>query len=432
MTTYASAKAALQAWMYTGGKGRITPESEAAVIVGITDALQAQIDTLSASVGGQVTLKGDWDASAGTFPGAGAAMKGWFYRVSVAGTVNGIAFTVGDGIYAQVDSASTTTYASNWQKAEGIITSAEVIAALGYSPTAETTTTVGALISGATAKTTPVDADAIGLIDSAASNILKKLTWANVKATLKTYFDTLYDASGAASSAQSAAIAACPAETTTTIGSLIHGATAKTTPVDADELGLIDSAASNALKRLTWANLKATLKTYFDTLYAPVGGGSGALTLLAVLTASNNATIDDTTHITSTYDDYLIVIENMVPTSNGVAFLMQVTTNAGSSWIATGYNDGINTTGFGFIDPLATAIAVPDTANAGFCAQFTIFNVNSTTNMRHASGLAVMIGTYTMGGRLSTTGAAINGLRFKFAAGNISTGKIKIYGIQKV
>lgn len=54
------------------------------------------------------------------------------------------------------------------------------------------TTAEGALISGATAKTTPVDADFIGLMDSAASNILKKLSWSNIKATLKTYFDTLY------------------------------------------------------------------------------------------------------------------------------------------------------------------------------------------------------------------------------------------------
>jgi len=51
------------------------------------------------------------------------------------------------------------------------------------------------------------------------------------------------------------------------IASSIHGVSGKTTPVDADEVGLIDSAASNVLKKLTWANLKATLKTYFDTLY---------------------------------------------------------------------------------------------------------------------------------------------------------------------
>lgn len=54
------------------------------------------------------------------------------------------------------------------------------------------------------------------------------------------------------------------------VGSSIHGATAKTTPVDADTMPLIDSAASNVLKKVTWANVKATAKTYFDTLYATV------------------------------------------------------------------------------------------------------------------------------------------------------------------
>ncbi|UOF77967.1 hypothetical protein [Caudoviricetes sp.] len=64
--------------------------------------------------------------------------------------------------------------------------------------------------------------------------------------------------------------AATPAETTTTIGTLISGAIGNTTPVDTDSIGLSDSAASNVLKKLTWANVKATLKTYFDTLYAAV------------------------------------------------------------------------------------------------------------------------------------------------------------------
>lgn len=39
-----------------------------------------------------------------------------------------------------------------------------------------------------TAKTTPVDTDVFALWDT----IRKKVTWANIKATLKTYFDTLY------------------------------------------------------------------------------------------------------------------------------------------------------------------------------------------------------------------------------------------------
>lgn len=51
----------------------------------------------------------------------------------------------------------------------------------------------------------------------------------------------------------------------------VADASSKTTPVDTDLLGITDSAASNALKSLSWADLKATLKTYFDTIY-PVNG----------------------------------------------------------------------------------------------------------------------------------------------------------------
>lgn len=59
-------------------------------------------------------------------------------------------------------------------------------------------------------------------------------------------------------------------ETVATIGSLIDGATAKTTPVNADTIAISDSAASGILKKLSFTNLKTFLKTYFDTLYQAV------------------------------------------------------------------------------------------------------------------------------------------------------------------
>lgn len=49
---------------------------------------------------------------------------------------------------------------------------------------AETAASVGAIIAGATNKTTPVDGDLLGLVDSAASWITKKLSWANLKTAM--------------------------------------------------------------------------------------------------------------------------------------------------------------------------------------------------------------------------------------------------------
>ncbi|MDP2346716.1 MAG: hypothetical protein Q8N34_03210 [Gammaproteobacteria bacterium] len=137
------------------------------------------INTRVASLDAAVILKGSWDASVGTFPGAGSAQAGESWIVSVGGTVGGTEFTANDRIIAITDNASTTVYAGNWHKAD------------------YTDQDVAVVINAATAKTTPVDADLVGLVDSAASNILKKLSWANIKAALKTYFDTLYLSSSA-------------------------------------------------------------------------------------------------------------------------------------------------------------------------------------------------------------------------------------------
>ncbi|MBT2326136.1 hypothetical protein J7E62_27790 [Variovorax paradoxus] len=168
-----------------------------------------------------MVFKGVIDCSAN--PNYPAADAGHLYKVSVAGKIGGGSgpnVEVGDTLYCITDASSAGTHAgvgANWVIAQvnvdGAVTgpasaTADHVATFngttgkivkdsgltlaGTNTGDETTTTAGALINGATSKTTPVDADYLGLMDSAASNVLKKLSWANLKATLKTYFDTLY------------------------------------------------------------------------------------------------------------------------------------------------------------------------------------------------------------------------------------------------
>lgn len=78
------------------------------------DALKSDLDSLSSGV----TFIDEWDASGGSFPSG--ANTGYLYTVSVSGTVDGVSFSVGDGLIAKVDTASTTTFSGNWIKTESL------------------------------------------------------------------------------------------------------------------------------------------------------------------------------------------------------------------------------------------------------------------------------------------------------------------------
>lgn len=113
-----------------------------------------------------------------------------------------------------------------------------------------------------TDKATPVDADLIPLSDSASSFGLKKLSWANIKATLISSF-----------------------------GVLISGLTAKDTPVDADMIVIADSASSKASKKVTFSSLK--------TYVTPVAASETASGIIKLATtAEAQAGTDDSRAIT--------------------------------------------------------------------------------------------------------------------------------------
>lgn len=62
--------------------------------------------------------------------------------------------------------------------------------------------------------------------------------------------------------------------TGTPVEVVTHAATSKVTPVDADELGLVDSVASFGLKKITWGNIKTALASLFAPLASPAFTGT--------------------------------------------------------------------------------------------------------------------------------------------------------------
>ena len=117
------------------------------------------IETEVAALANGMVYKGDWDASSGSFPSG--AQTGWFYYVSVAGTVNSVVFHVGDNIVATTDNASTSVYANNWSKHDntdavqsvvgltGSVTKSGLLTAINVEDGADVTDTTNVTAAGA-------------------------------------------------------------------------------------------------------------------------------------------------------------------------------------------------------------------------------------------------------------------------------------------
>jgi len=94
----------------------------------------------------------------------------------------------------------------------------------------------------------------------------------------------------------------------------------KTTPLDADVTIIEDSAASNAKKRLSWANIKSGIKTYLEGLssisLSGALGVTGATTLGSTLSVSGATTLGSTLSVSgaTTLNDNVVISKESVGT----------------------------------------------------------------------------------------------------------------------
>ena len=161
--------------------------------------------------------------------------------------------------------------------------------------------------------------------------------------------------------------------------------------------------------------------------------------LLATLTASNSATLSDTTNITNTYSSYDIVFTNILPASGGTICELQI--HSGGAFKSSGYLATIAYNSGGSTAAVQTTTYIPCSENAtGVTAAqpavngtIRLYNPSDASTKHPISGQL----TYQLGGAAAVlnmsgwwdTAGAIDGFQVLFSAGNIASGTIKIYGI---
>ena len=189
--------------------------------------------------------------------------------------------------------------------------------------------------------------------------------------------------------------------------------------------------------------------TIFDAGSMAAGFG-GSMVFIKKLTASGSSTlsfVDGASGVVldNTYKEYLFTFNNIHPDASDAQFGFQVSVDGGSSYgvnitstAIEAYHGGVQynsgndltqSTNLQFITNTVYHLRAEESANG----TLQLFNPSSTTFVKNWMSRASRMNNTTFvehlhGGYVNTT-SAVDAIQFKFAAGNISTGEICLYGI---
>lgn len=178
---------------------------------------------------------------------------------------------------------------------------------------------------------------------------------------------------------------------------------------------------------------------------APVGADGASLVLIGTTTAVNAATVDFTSGISSTYDDYILVCTKVIPQTDNTDLWIRASTDGGSTFLSTNeYDHARNSVSTGATNnPGGGAAAAALILQTGL-GNSTGEHLNAVLHFHNLSDTAVYKGvhgtgifrnqtpaffSFAAGGMINVT-TAINALRLMMSSGNIN-GTFSLYGVRK-
>ncbi len=178
-------------------------------------------------------------------------------------------------------------------------------------------------------------------------------------------------------------------------------------------------------------------------------GGGGGLVLIETQTASASATLDFTACFSSTYDTYWFDVDAILPATSTDDLWMLMGTGAGPTWdTGANYrwaysqtsqlpNSAILGSATGPVNThIKIAHSLANTSTAGTDGEIYLRHPLSTTahkrvnvKLTHLDSGGNYINAQASAHYLSTT--ALTGVRYMFSTGNITSGTIRCYGLEK-
>ena len=174
---------------------------------------------------------------------------------------------------------------------------------------------------------------------------------------------------------------------------------------------------------------------------------SGSVVLISLQTASASASIDFTNIASGTYDSYIMVVDRAVPATNNVNLLLRCSVSGTFNAINYAWQNlrwtTLSTGITGQAPDAATGISldaagVDQLANTGthkggsWTIQF--YNAAQTGSSKRCTYQGAYLGVVallaTSGSGLFTPTSAVDGFRFLFDSGNITSGTFALYGVK--